>query len=202
MPASCEPSPSGDVASKLDAHQQTPRSWTKNDPLTPEQPLSPPSPSASLCSTCFDSAGWTTSGSEIMCHSVKLGHAPKPQHFLCPVFGALSLLPSPLRSAFRQFGPAPAKCDCGVNEALPFYLCSTALTMFFGVTAQNGPRLKCLNCDDLSECIFFPLWLSLFLFSQGDFCCCCSHRHFVFVFPNSPLYFIFFFIFCIFAFLQ
>lgn len=44
LPASCEPSPSGDVTSKLDAHQQTPQSRTKNDPPTPPRtaPIPPP----------------------------------------------------------------------------------------------------------------------------------------------------------------
>lgn len=128
--------------------------------------------STSLCPTSFDSAGWTTSRGEIMCHSVRLGHILKRQHFSGPLFGALSLIPCQLHPAFRQFGPAPSRCDCRVNEALPFYLCSAALTIFFGVTAQIGPCLKCLNCDDLSECICFPFCgchFFFFVLTMGNF---------------------------------
>lgn len=66
----------------------------------------------------------------------------------------------------------------------------------FGVTAQNGPCLKCLNCDDLFECTkccpFFCVGHSL-LFScfchRGIFFCShwhysvfCKHYHLIFMF--------------------
>lgn len=60
-------------------------------------------------------------------------------------------------------------------EALPFYLCSSTLTVFLVWRHKNGPYRKCSNCDDLFEC-------------TKCFVCVCVGHH-----PLSASFFFFFF---------
>lgn len=50
------------------------------------------------------------------------------------------------------------------SEALPYYLCSSMLTVFFVWQHKNRPCLTCSNCDDLFECSLFGACVDFFFF--------------------------------------
>lgn len=124
------------------------------------------------------------SASNVMCHSTELVHQTLPglfwsfdscRAFLIRFYGSFGLLDATplatllIQSSYSLNYNQPIVLWTEAKHYLSTYAAQRWLDVF-GVMAQNGPCLKCLNCDDLFECTKCLFFCVFILYCSLCFC--------------------------------